>query len=358
VSQFEDAIEHGATIQAALEASGYGNLIGTSEALPIVHFLDRLDKTTGGSFKKAVGRILLQGTEEFVQEFGQKVGENVVANKLVGYDPTRGTFTGAMDDASVGFTAGAIMQTIAEMIGGKRAKVSAQSVANRIKTANAYLAEGKIPPVGIDPFFDLQHAEQAKSDLGLLKDLISASNKTQTKELSPELAEAFAKQGVGEFKIGIPPEAVLELYGTKQPSADDGLLGFISDLDDQLEIAAQTGGDVEISLAQYLAHVDQDVDKTIQEHLRLREGGMTAKEAEAFKEKQEEEETEKIASATITFLISIGSPEKVTGLLPQLVDLLSGMRLIGLRIRLSNFMRRIMMVMNGLRGLILKSRKR
>lgn len=291
VEQFEDATKAGANIEDALRASGFGGLLGTSEAVPIVRFLDRVDKSTGGTVKKALGNIIKQGLEEGIQEFGQKVGSNLVASTAVGYDPSRGTFHSAADDATTGFAVGVIMQTLAEMLGGKRGKqgqTPGKQAADRVKMINAYLAAGEVPPPGVDNFVDVAHALAAKEDLKLFKEAMSAAQKSQTRELSPELAEDFATKTVGEFTIGISSEAIDALYGKDLPALDDRKLGFVKDLQEQLSIARQTGADVQLSLAQLMAHGDPAIVKQLEDFVRLRPGGMTIVEIEEQKKRQEE----------------------------------------------------------------------
>jgi len=116
VNQFEEAIRHGASIEDAYDAAGLGAVVGTSEAIPISSLLNRLDKATGGGVKRVIIDAAKQGTEEAIQEAFQSVSDNLIASDLVGYDPSRGLFTGTAESAGAGFTVGALMQTIGAMI--------------------------------------------------------------------------------------------------------------------------------------------------------------------------------------------------------------------------------------------------
>lgn len=106
--QFDDAMQHGASIETAVRAGQVGGLAGTSEALPVARLLDRLDRGTGGSIRRLLVETLKQGTEEAIQEFGQQVAQNAIAQGM--YDPERDLFEGAAENAGVGFTVGSIMQ--------------------------------------------------------------------------------------------------------------------------------------------------------------------------------------------------------------------------------------------------------
>lgn len=126
-AMFEDALQNGADLGQALEASDYGAWIGTTEAVPIAPFLSRLDKITGGGAKRLVVDALKQGTEEAIQEASQSILENLVANDIVAYDKERGTFTGAGEGAGVGFTAGVLYETIGGLVMGRHSRSASMS---------------------------------------------------------------------------------------------------------------------------------------------------------------------------------------------------------------------------------------
>jgi len=111
VDQFEQAIDSGADIATALEASKLGAIIGTTEAIPVGNLLNRLDKVGGGVIKRYLARAVRQGTEEAVQESFAGIMNAAVAQKL--YDPERGVWTTErVEEGAVGFTTGAILETL------------------------------------------------------------------------------------------------------------------------------------------------------------------------------------------------------------------------------------------------------
>lgn len=121
-SQFEDALNHGAELGDAFTASGYGAAVGTSEGLPIAHLLERLDKGTGGFVRRAISNALIQGTEEAAQEAFQTISDNLIASKIVEYDPNRGVFTGTGEAAGTGFSVGGLMGFLGGLLTGRRAR--------------------------------------------------------------------------------------------------------------------------------------------------------------------------------------------------------------------------------------------
>ncbi|MCH8999956.1 MAG: hypothetical protein IID48_17070 [Proteobacteria bacterium] len=116
---FRDAIDRGASFEDAFTASRMAGVVGTSEAVPIVKLLDRLDDATGGQVRRMIVRTVQGGLEEGAQELFQNIAENLIASKLVAYDPERGLFQGSGDAAGVGFTVGALFNALASMLGAK-----------------------------------------------------------------------------------------------------------------------------------------------------------------------------------------------------------------------------------------------
>ena len=120
--QFRDALGAGASIEDAARAAGFGALAGTSEAAPIARVLDRYDKATGGSVRRLIVEGIKGGAEEAAQEIAQTIADNLIASRLVKYDPERGTFEGTGEAGGVGFTVGGLFSFVAAALGGRRAR--------------------------------------------------------------------------------------------------------------------------------------------------------------------------------------------------------------------------------------------
>src|SRR6266403_872675 len=148
-----------------------------------------------------------------------------------------------------------------------------------------HFPEGE-PPPGVHPLINTAKAEQAKSDGKALKDALSESAKSATRDRSPEYYANFVRSHVGEREIGIDAEAVRKLYGDKIPEVGDNLLGWVPDLASKLEAAEGIGGDIRVPLADYLARVDPDVAKELHDNLRLRDGGLTIEETRGLQSKE------------------------------------------------------------------------
>lgn len=134
-------------------------------------------------------------------------------------------------------------------------------------------------PAGTHPEVDAAKAELNAKVLEQLNENLTAAQSVLTKERDPVLAEAYFKQHYETASVGISGDRILELYGDRVPSPDDGLLGWVPDMESQLE-AAKAGDDVHIPLAKWMTHVDPALAKELMPDMRVWPGGITAREAQ------------------------------------------------------------------------------
>lgn len=156
-------------------------------------------------------------------------------------------------------------------------------VGQSFKAAAPWLRQGKTPPAGIDPLIDKSKIEQAKTDADTLSDALKESLKSATRERNADFYANFARTHIGDREIGISADAVRELYGDKLPNSGDNLLGWVPDIEAKLQSAEATGGDVRVSLADWLAKVDPEVAKQLEDHIRARPDGITVEEGKNLK---------------------------------------------------------------------------
>jgi len=149
--------------------------------------------------------------------------------------------------------------------------------------ARPWLASDKVPPAGIHPEIDKLKTELNQSALDLLDEKIKDAQAVPGRERAPELLRDFVDQHTNGATMGISGEAALRLYGDKLPSADDGILGWVPNLAEQLEVAKETGADITVPMADWIAKVDPEVHKALHDDLRVVPEGITAKEAEDLK---------------------------------------------------------------------------
>lgn len=106
---YQDAIDSGATEETARQAASLGGLVGTTEMLPLMRAFKVLPKPirdrVQGAFVRGALKLAEGSGEEAIQEYGQQVAQNLIAQKL--YDPQRGWSEGAATNALVGAIVGA-----------------------------------------------------------------------------------------------------------------------------------------------------------------------------------------------------------------------------------------------------------
>src|SRR6202042_105589 len=141
-----------------------------------------------------------------------------------------------------------------------------------------WVENGREPPPGVLPELDKFRTEQNATDLDALKETTQEAQKSQLRERDPELFRQFIAQHT-DAEIGISGEAVAALYGDKLPEAEDNLLGLVPGIAEKLELARETGTDVHIPLADWLANVDPKVMDALKEDIRVRPNGITKNEA-------------------------------------------------------------------------------
>lgn len=142
-----------------------------------------------------------------------------------------------------------------------------------------WVAAHEEPPKGINAHVDQAKADINKEALTHLDADFAAAQSSTTKERSPEMFQRLAEQHYGSATIGIHSDAALKLYGTKLPSPDDGLLGWVPGIADKLDAAQHTGADVEVPVSGWVSHVDPMVAEKLHDDLRMWPGGITAREA-------------------------------------------------------------------------------
>lgn len=86
---FEEAEQFNATGLQKYLAFIEGAALGLTEAVPIDRMFMRADADTGGLLRRMLNNTTATSLEEFTQEFGQAIGEDMIAKYLSGFDPDR-----------------------------------------------------------------------------------------------------------------------------------------------------------------------------------------------------------------------------------------------------------------------------
>lgn len=145
---YRDAIDSGATLEQAFTAANWGTMIGTTEGAPLASLLGKLDRGTGGSVRKLLRNVIVQGSEEAVQEAFQTLMTNFVASDIAAYDPERGIMVGVGEGAAVGFTVGGLLAFLGGLaIGGRRLKIDLEKEPNPTNKSAPRPMQGELFPL-------------------------------------------------------------------------------------------------------------------------------------------------------------------------------------------------------------------
>ena len=147
-----------------------------------------------------------------------------------------------------------------------------------VTRAKPWIEAGKEPPAGLHPLIDQMKAERNEAAIKGLDDAVAEAQTSTTRERAPELFADFVRQHTENRQMGVSGQRVIELYGDRTPLPDDGLLGWVPDIEQQLAVARETGADVTIPLADWIAKVDPAVAKELHDDLRVAGGGITKRE--------------------------------------------------------------------------------
>jgi hypothetical protein len=119
VQGYEDAVSHGATEGQAMKGTFLNALAGTSEAVPIAGWLERINKATGGTMAKALKDAVIEMGEEWTQETFQQWFQNAVANGIVKYDPERKWHEGVVPNGVAGAFTGFFYSMLSSALGAR-----------------------------------------------------------------------------------------------------------------------------------------------------------------------------------------------------------------------------------------------
>lgn len=130
-AEYEAAIQSGATPEEAAKVFWINGAIGTTEVLPIMGALRKLDKYSGGVAtgalaKKlastAAGRITNEMVQGFIREGTQEATQQILTNTVAAntYDTTRRIFDGVLESGAIGGIIGSTMTGVVSSIREKR----------------------------------------------------------------------------------------------------------------------------------------------------------------------------------------------------------------------------------------------
>jgi hypothetical protein len=167
-----------------------------------------------------------------------------------------------------------------------------------IRGMEPWVRNGEMPKQGTDPAVDQMWKDKALHDQKSDAEILAEIKKLQTTKDQPGYVENFLNQerpGQAKgAKVGIPSEVVQSLYGDKLPIEDDGMLGFVPELQRQMDNAKRRNmsGDILVDRNKLLVARanNPEFDAFIKDHIRQDPEGMTPDEARNYKPPEEPKE--------------------------------------------------------------------
>lgn len=184
-----------------------------------------------------------------------------------------------------------------------RAPAKPSPLVEAMGKAAPWMEAGLEPPAGLHPLIDQAKAQMNQADLDLMDQALKSSLATNTHERSAELTTSFQDQFHKDARFEIWSDAALGLYGDKPPSPDDGLLGWVPDIESQLTAAREMGQGVSVKISDWLTHVEPEVAKTLHDDIRMWPGGITAREA-----KEPPVESKEVINGLSPTIEAVGNP--------------------------------------------------
>lgn len=129
--QYQEAVDFQATGFQKYLSLLEGAAVGATEAIPLDRMFMRADVGTGGLVHRMLNNTTATGMEEFIQNFGQQAGQDMVAKYGAGYDPNRQL------DPESWFEAGAVGALSGGFAGGLESALSPEVHGEHPKTPEA-----------------------------------------------------------------------------------------------------------------------------------------------------------------------------------------------------------------------------
>lgn len=151
--------------------------------------------------------------------------------------------------------------------------------------AQMYWQSGKPLPIGLSKEFDAAIERISKEYWKKIDDLTSEADKSTTKERNPEFFRSFIEQHpeLEGAEVRVDAVAVRRLYGEDIPTPNDGLLGFIPNLEITMRVGEDLGIAVRIPLVDWVTKVDKDLRDVLKDDARAKLQSVSKKEAEELK---------------------------------------------------------------------------
>lgn len=217
-----------------------------------------------------------------------------------------GSVGAAISAGTQEFTKGEIdpKDTIAAFIGTALFAGKETSLGNLVMSGRfvrSHIMNGEIPPAHVWRPWDEVLVEDTKAAMDKYDEVMSAGDKTETKELSPQAWRDFLAT---KIPIGLKWDMVRQLYPEgKRPAPGDGLLGDVPGIQEKWDRSVFSKEDLRIPFDEW-SLVDKEVEKALHDDVRARPDLYTLNETKELPPepvpKFEPNETQQLISDTRT----------------------------------------------------------
>jgi hypothetical protein len=239
-------ITHDEFINGLGMAEAFGGMMGSTEAVPMSRFVQRLSSLPLGRsflqkmFEKAArggaaraakwvqsegGEILAEAIEEGGQEFIQSMGEDLYAAKT--FDPNRKVGAEAPESAEIGGIVGALLSVATKII-GRRGGGPRREQAAPVEPGPAPAAPATGPetqPAGNFPVDDTAPEDVAVRPLSPEEEELARALEAQPVEEAASVAEAIEAAPVQEEATLAPEDVPVTEVAESAPATEEGAAG-------------------------------------------------------------------------------------------------------------------------------------
>ena len=144
-----------------------------------------------------------------------------------------------------------------------------------------YIRSGKNIPSGMSAGVDELKAKMAEVRAKDFDEAVKAAQASAARERDPWLFANAMRQHT-KATIDISANAIRKIYGEERPYSEDGKVGWIPNLEQQLDQAPSLGGHVTVPVADWVAHSTPEIQEALRDDIRHDDQGMTVREAEEW----------------------------------------------------------------------------
>ncbi|MEI7532873.1 MAG: sigma-70 family RNA polymerase sigma factor [Verrucomicrobiae bacterium] len=237
---YKEARAAGLSEQDAALPMVLGGIIGLSEITPLGEMLNRMGGPIKGGFRKALNEAFSETIEEVIQNTGQQIAGNAVAQAI--YDKHRDIFDGAGEAAWMGGGSAAILSALTSAVVGVRSirLRSKYGAGKNVDIENLYQADAEIRQAGSNSIPDAKTIQKQRETL--IAQLQSEDDPTRKEAIGAQVSAMDDYLRVAP--VNVPRESRQDLARAMVKIAQGVPLEKLSDAERTIVAKAQTSAGV------------------------------------------------------------------------------------------------------------------